>query len=76
MPILVDQPDVFIERLQHFGFDATRGATSLRALIPDQTPYAKSILERVVYLPHPAEMDERLQKCLLQAVLASLPSKH
>ena len=76
MPILVDQPDFFIERLQHFGFDATRGATSLRALIPDQTPYAKSILERVVYLPHPAEMDERLQKCLLQAVLASLPSKH
>lgn len=76
MPILVDQPDVFIERLQHYGFDATRGATSLRAFIPDETPCAKSILERVVYIPHPAEMDEGVQKRLLRAVLASLPAYH
>jgi perosamine synthetase len=75
MPILVDQPDPFIERLQHFGFDATRGATSLRALDSNQTPIAQSILDRVVYLPHPAEMDEKGRQRLLQAVLSLLSPK-
>lgn len=50
-PILVlNAPDV-ISALRAEGFDATRGATSMRVIGGGHTPNAGKLLERVVYLP-------------------------
>jgi dTDP-4-amino-4,6-dideoxygalactose transaminase len=72
MPILVSDPAGFIDRLRAAGFDATRGATSLRALAPDQTATAKALIENVVYVPNPADLSGRARGKLLAAVSTAL----
>ncbi|ATQ42238.1 DegT/DnrJ/EryC1/StrS family aminotransferase [Caulobacter mirabilis] len=48
-PVLPRHPDLFAQRLRDAGFDATRGATSLRAL--PGAPNAAHLIDMVVYLP-------------------------
>ncbi len=54
--------------LRSRGFDATRGTTSLRALVPEETPDAARLIETVVYLPHPAGLPDRTRKKLAAAL--------
>ena len=53
LPIRVTDPESVVKQLRLGGFDATRGTTSLRALVPSATPMAKGLMEDIVYLPHP-----------------------
>lgn len=53
LPIRVADPVRVVKELRSAGFDATRGATSLRALVPIATPMAARLMEDIVYLPHP-----------------------
>jgi len=55
-PVVAPQPDLLIASARAAGFDATRGATSLGALVPEDTPFARDMLDRIVYLPHPADL--------------------
>lgn len=50
-PVLVDNAAELIDALRREGFDATRGATSMRAVGGAATPVAQRMIERVVYLP-------------------------
>jgi dTDP-4-amino-4,6-dideoxygalactose transaminase len=54
MPVLVDDkvthPASIVIQLRQFGFDATQGATSMRAFGSD-CPNAQRIMRQVVYLP-------------------------
>lgn len=60
-PVLVDDPVAAMAAMRAAGFDATRGATSLRA-ITDGTnvlaPNASRLIERVLYLPISPLMSE------------------
>jgi dTDP-4-amino-4,6-dideoxygalactose transaminase len=49
VPVLSSDPDGLVARLRARGFDATRGATSLRA--PGEAPNARRLLAEAVYLP-------------------------
>ncbi len=60
-PILAPNPEVLISHLRANGFDATRGATSMRVLQPEKTPHAKALMEKIVYLPNPADLPRRHQ---------------
>lgn len=68
MPIVTRSPETVIAKLRAAGFDATRGATSLRALDPSGNPQAHALMKTVVYLPNPAEMPSRARTRLLRAV--------
>ena len=72
VPVLVPNPDNLIDAMQASGFDATRGATTLRALSTSDTPAAHALIEKVVYLPHPADMAPvdrvKMRSILLQAI--------
>ncbi len=68
LPILADAPDKLICALRAKGFDATRGATSLRALSPSQTPRAKTLMDRVVYLPHPFKLTESERRRMAEVI--------
>ena len=72
MPVRASDPVGVIDRLRAAGFDATRGATSLRALAPDQTATAKGLIENVVYVPNPADLSEKERGRLLAVVCAAL----
>jgi hypothetical protein len=54
MPVLVDDavthPANIVIQLRQFGYDATQGATSMRAFGGD-CPNAQRIMRQVVYLP-------------------------
>lgn len=50
-PILVPNPGEVIDALRREGFDATRGATSMRVIAGGQTPNAERLIREVVYLP-------------------------
>ena len=52
VPILVDQPAEAALALRAHGYDATRGATSLRC-IGENAPNAWRLIEHVLYLPPP-----------------------
>lgn len=63
-PVLVQEPDAAIHRLRRAGADASRGATSLSVLEPDESPgarrpeQARSAMAHVVFLPvHPEVPD-------------------
>ncbi|HEV7691411.1 MAG TPA: DegT/DnrJ/EryC1/StrS family aminotransferase [Hyphomonadaceae bacterium] len=56
-PILVENPLEVIKRLRSAGFDATRGATSMRAI--GEAPNATRLIENVVYLPLSPRMPDR-----------------
>ena len=72
MPIRVSDPAGVIDSLRAAGFDATRGATSLRALKPDQTATAKALIENVIYLPNPADLSEKARVRLLTSVRTAI----
>ena len=71
LPLAVPDPDAFIRILRRRGFDATRGATSLRAFTGTDT-YCGALMDHIVYLPHPADMDARARTRMRDAVLAAL----
>jgi dTDP-4-amino-4,6-dideoxygalactose transaminase len=52
-PVLSHDPDRLVAELRRLGFDATRGATSLRALEAPaaSAPQARRLMREVVYLP-------------------------
>jgi perosamine synthetase len=53
MPVVVpepQQPAQLVKQLRQFGYDATQGATSMRAFGP-HCPNAQRIMRQVVYLP-------------------------
>ncbi len=71
VPVLAPDPASVIATLRRHGFDATRGATSLRALTgPDSD--ARRMMEHIVYLPHPADMTAAARRKLRDAVKAAL----
>lgn len=61
VPLLFEEPEKVMLELRGAGFDATRGATSLRALDPKTAVCAARVMQRVLYLPHPIGLtaDER-----------------
>ena len=70
-PVLVQDPLAAMETMRAAGFDATRGATSLRA-ITDGTnftaPNASRLIEHVLYLPIAPSMDELTLKRMARAL--------
>jgi perosamine synthetase len=59
-PVLVKNPDAIVAHLQGHGYDATRGATSMRAVASDGGPppaQASRLIGEVVYLPKPADRE-------------------
>ena len=73
LPVLPDQPEALIAALVEEGYDATRGATSMRVIGSGATPVAKSLMARVVYLPKPRTRREadRLITALRRATSAT-----
>lgn len=71
-PILVDDADTAARVLREQGFDATRGATSLRALGTDEhpTPNAQRMIEHVLYLPPPWHMASERREALARLARA------
>ncbi len=60
-PMLTDDPDTMIAALRCIGYDATRGATSMRVIGGDdahETPQATRLINSVVYLPKPRNRKE------------------
>lgn len=60
-PVLVADPAALVLALRERGYDATRGATSMRAIKDDAgniRPEAQHMIEHVVYLPKPANEAE------------------
>ena len=53
LPVLADHPAALIAALAEEGYDATRGATSMRVIGPGPAPVAEDLMARVVYLPKP-----------------------
>lgn len=70
-PIISRDPDGLAVRLRRAGFDATRGATSLRAL--DGAPRARRLLDEALYLPLSPRMPPRTLARL--AALLSLEAR-
>ena len=70
LPIRVVDPAGAVKELRSAGFDATRGTTSLRALAPASTPMAKSLMEDIIYLPHPDGLTLRQRNRLAMMVEA------
>lgn len=70
-PVLVQDPVAAMEKMRAQGFDATRGATSLRA-ITDATnfkaPNASQLIDHVLYLPIAPGMSERTLKRMARAL--------
>ncbi len=70
-PVLVEEPLAAMSAMRAAGFDATRGATSLRA-ITDATnftvPNASRLIENVLYLPIAPNMNERTLKRMAHAL--------
>lgn len=59
LPVLHDAPDKLIAGLRCRGYDATRGATSLRVIgAADTSPLAHRLLSSIVYLPKPGSPAE------------------
>lgn len=53
LPVLPDHPEALIAALVEHGYDATRGATSMRVIGHGPAPVAEALMTRVVYLPKP-----------------------
>ncbi|MEQ8403689.1 MAG: DegT/DnrJ/EryC1/StrS family aminotransferase [Oceanicaulis sp.] len=70
-PVITQEPDALVAALRKAGFDATRGATSLRVIDHEAAPRAAALLANIVYLPHPAEMGARPRERLLAALYAA-----
>ena len=69
-PILLDDPGAASDALVRRGFDATRGATSLRAIETDErkAPNARALMERVLYLPPPFKLNAERREALARDV--------
>lgn len=70
VPVLFNDPDQARAKLLAQGWDATRGATSLRALDPRACPNAARLMRYVLYVPHPVHLSERQRARLAAAVSA------
>lgn len=63
-PIMVAEPSRLIAALRKQGYDATRGATSMRAISGDDNappPNAAHMMRSIVYLPKPANKAQASQ---------------
>ena len=67
-PVYVAEPRAAVRTLRALGFDATRGATSLCVLDEKATPNAAHLLDHIVYLPSPADMNEPSRQRLATAL--------
>jgi len=69
-PILLDDPGAASKALVRRGYDATRGATSLRAIETEErkAPHARALMPRVLYLPPPFKLSAQRREALAQAV--------
>ncbi|MDO8409241.1 MAG: DegT/DnrJ/EryC1/StrS family aminotransferase [Phenylobacterium sp.] len=74
LPVLAADPDSVVASLRRAGFDATRGATSLRALSPTDTPVATRLMANIVYVPHPIALDRHTRDRLRMAMAEALVS--
>lgn len=70
-PILVRDPAAAPAVLKRYGFDVTRGATSLRALETAEraAPNARGLIERVLYLPPPWKLNAAQRAILARELL-------
>jgi perosamine synthetase len=73
-PILVDQPELLIERLVQEGFDATQGQSLCIVPAPDgrakeKAASAEEILAKIVYLPFYPELTLKESKRMAEVVL-------
>lgn len=66
LPLLVAEPGRASRMLRGHGFDATRGATSLRALGGASMVNARRLIEHVLYVPAPWEMSPRRRQRLIE----------
>ena len=71
LPVIAADPDGLVETLRRHGFDATRGATSLRAFT-SAGARASHLVDHIVYPPHPADMAARDRIRLIEALLGAL----
>lgn len=67
-PVHVADSREAVRTLRALGFDATRGATSLCVLDDKATPNAAHLLDHVVYVPSPADMNEPSRQRLATAL--------
>ena len=75
VPLTSDRnPEHYIVALREFGFDATRGTTSLRCFAPSQAPIADEFMKSVFYIPHPVNMSE-LDRTKLSTRLATISNR-
>lgn len=72
MPVRAADPERFVAHLRATGFDATRGATSLRALDSERTEHARELIANVVYVPNPADLAPNARRRLAKAVVEAL----
>jgi dTDP-4-amino-4,6-dideoxygalactose transaminase len=75
MPVRALDPDDLVKRMRAAGFDATRGATSLRALDPERTQQARLLMDGVVYLPNPADLAPKARDELKRAAIDALQAQ-
>ncbi|MEZ5955791.1 MAG: DegT/DnrJ/EryC1/StrS family aminotransferase [Hyphomonadaceae bacterium] len=69
--VLIDDPVAAMATMRAAGFDATRGATSLRAITEGTnvaTPEAARLIEKVVYLPIAPSMSESTLRRMAQVL--------
>ena len=71
-PLLVEEPAKVVSALRQAGFDATRGATSLRAIDANAAVLAAEVIRQVVYLPHPADLNAKQRSRLHSAVVSAV----
>ncbi len=70
-PVLVSDPESAPVAMRAAGFDATRGATSLRAITEGTNftaPNAARLIDQVLYLPISPAMSERTLKAMARAL--------
>ena len=70
-PVLVSDPVAAMASMRAAGFDATRGATSLRAITEGTNvlaPNATRLIDQVLYLPIAPAMSERTLKRMARAL--------
>jgi perosamine synthetase len=69
-PILLDDPGAASKALVRRGYDATRGATSLRAIETEEhkAPHARALMQRVLYLPPPFKLSAKRREALARDI--------
>ncbi len=68
LPVHLTDSEAAVRTLRACGFDATRGATSLCVHDDKAAPNAAHLLDHVVYVPSPAEMNEPSRRRLTRTL--------